>query len=826
MTISAEVIPISSQPNLFKCAVLRIEDRHILLDCGWTENLDVNLLSPLTESPLMRLIDAVVITHPDLAHCGALPYLIKHFKLKAPVYATEAAKRLGELSLASLHEDLDAVKEATSSDGEYLLNLSDIVSSFQSVIPLQYGEVCNLFNDLTITPQPAGRLLGGAYWRFNVPSGQHVLYCVDYCLSTERVLPGLSFSPATSPALLVTDVGSEAVVARAVGSGYSPAEENLLQSILSTLRQNGTVLLPVDASGRVLELLCLLEEFWTSEPGLSSYPLIFLSPLGDVVLDQAKTRLEWLNRKVRKEFDDSAAFTFNPFFFTHVKLCPSFAEFSENFPQRAPKVVLAPSHTLEMGDGRECFFRLAPEPQNLIIFTQASGLPSGCLADRLLLDVGKGAARVYREQQGLKVAQPDERLREFYREALQKEMIDDELRRRRLRERRQQMIGEGVGPEYQLPLPSIDLTSLPAGFEGVSGERFFRPRLFFAQTLTAAAAGVNPNPGSNLDEYGERITAAEVDTWRAHANAEGLAGAGEIEDDQPQQIKQVKRAKEEVGGVKGEDEKMPLEEMRGDTFDWRRDLHVRFGEPKRCETRERQVRVACRIKLIQGLDGQSSLSQRREFYYSVRASNIIFLPSENRAELQLVHLRSASLGTRVQVCQEEYEEGESSLSTIPRSVNLHAKRKLVHLDPTVLSTLHFTQLGPRGPMVAALTSDSVEFAIPADAADILRTPSGAAIDNVLCPSTLTNSRLRRKSLFLTEKRIRIADLKERLESALPGADLSFAGPVGKRGVLIEGEGGEVEISRDTEGELTITANGLCPNFYAVRKALYANYPVV
>ena len=822
MTLSVEVIPISSQPHLFKCAVLRIDERHILLDCGWTENLDVNLLSPLTESPLIRLIDAVVITHPDIAHCGALPYLVKHLKLKAPIYATEAARRLGELALASLHEDLDAVKEVTTSDGEYSLTLSDIVSSFQAVTPLQFGQVLSVFHDITMTPQPAGRLLGGAYWRFNLSSGQHLVYCVDYCLSTERVLPGLSFSPAIGPALLVTDVGSDAVVSRSVGGRYSPAEENLLQSILTTLRQDGTVLLPVDATGRALELLCLMEEFWASEPGLPAYPIVFLSPLGDVVIDQAKMRLEWLNRRVRKDFDDSAAFTYNPFFFTHVKLCPSFAEFLETYPQRSPKVVIAPSQTLEMGDGRECFFRIAPDPQNLVIFTQSTGLPSGCLADRLLLDVGKGS-RVYREQQGLKVPQPDERLREFYREALQKEMIDDELRRRRLRERRQQMVGEG-GPEYQLPIPSIDLTSLPAGFEGVSGERFFRPRLFFAQTLTAAAAGVNPNPGSNLDDYGERITAAEVDTWRAHANAEGLAGAGEIEDDQPQ-IKQVKRAKEEVGAVKGEDEKMPLEEMRGDTFDWRRDLHVRFGEPKRCEMRERQVRVACRIKVIQGLDGNSSLSQRREFVYSVRAGNIIFLPSENRAELQLVHLRSASLGTRVQVCQEEFEEGES-LSTIPRTVNLHAKRKLVHLDPTVINNLQFTQIGSRGTMVAAISSDSVEYPTPAEAADVLRTPSGLPVDNVLCPSASSDVRLRRKSLFLTEKRIRVADLKEKLAAALPGAALSFSGPVGKRGVLIEGEGGEVEISRENEGEMVITANGLNPNFYAVREALYANYNVV
>ena len=42
-------------------------------------------------------IDAVLISHPDPAHIGALPYLVGKLKLNAPIYATAACYRMGEL---------------------------------------------------------------------------------------------------------------------------------------------------------------------------------------------------------------------------------------------------------------------------------------------------------------------------------------------------------------------------------------------------------------------------------------------------------------------------------------------------------------------------------------------------------------------------------------------------------------------------------------------------------------------------------------------------------------------------------------------------------
>lgn len=44
-------------------------------------------------------IDAVLLSHSDTLHLGALPYAMKHLGLSAPVYSTEPVYRLGLLTM-------------------------------------------------------------------------------------------------------------------------------------------------------------------------------------------------------------------------------------------------------------------------------------------------------------------------------------------------------------------------------------------------------------------------------------------------------------------------------------------------------------------------------------------------------------------------------------------------------------------------------------------------------------------------------------------------------------------------------------------------------
>ena len=63
----------------------------------------------------------------------------------------------------------------------------------------------------------------------------------------------------------------------------------------------GHVLLPVDAAGRLLELVLLLEEHWDKQKLM--YPLVLLTPMAYNVLELASSQLEWMSHHVGQMFE-------------------------------------------------------------------------------------------------------------------------------------------------------------------------------------------------------------------------------------------------------------------------------------------------------------------------------------------------------------------------------------------------------------------------------------------------------------------------------------------------------------------------------------------
>jgi cleavage and polyadenylation specificity factor subunit 2 len=70
------------------CYILEIDDLCIMLDCGWDDKFDINSphLKELTK--YIDRIEVVLLSHSDLAHTGALPYIHGKLGLKADIYAT------------------------------------------------------------------------------------------------------------------------------------------------------------------------------------------------------------------------------------------------------------------------------------------------------------------------------------------------------------------------------------------------------------------------------------------------------------------------------------------------------------------------------------------------------------------------------------------------------------------------------------------------------------------------------------------------------------------------------------------------------------------
>lgn len=370
-----QVTPLSGVFNENPLSYLvSIDGFNFLIDCGWNDHFDPSLLQPL--SKVASTIDAVLLSHPDTLHLGALPYAMKQLGLSAPVFSTEPVYRLG---LLTMYDQYLSRRQVSEFD---LFTLDDIDSAFQSVTRLTYSQNYHLSGKgegIVVTPHVAGHLLGGTVWKIT-KDGEDVIYAVDYNRRKEKHLNGTVLESFVRPAGLITDAYN------ALHNQPPRQQREMFQDAISkTLRAGGNVLLPVDSAGRVLELLLILEDYW-AEHSLN-YPIYFLTYVSSSTIDYVKSFLEWMGDSITKSFETSRD---NAFLLKHVTLLINKSEL-DNAPD-GPKLVLASMASLEAGFSHDIFVEWASDVKNLVLFTERGQF--GTLARMLQADPPPKAVKV------------------------------------------------------------------------------------------------------------------------------------------------------------------------------------------------------------------------------------------------------------------------------------------------------------------------------------------------------------------------------------------------------------------------------------------------
>ncbi|XP_024532304.1 cleavage and polyadenylation specificity factor subunit 2 isoform X1 [Selaginella moellendorffii] len=349
------------------CYLLQVDDFRFLLDCGWNDVFDVSLLQPLVS--VAPTIDAVLLSHSDTLHLGALPYAIAKLGLNATVYCTHPIRSMGHMQM------YDHCLSRTAVSHFDLFSLDDVDTAFSNTCPLKYSQHFPLQGKgqgITITPFPAARLLGGTIWKITKDT-EDIIYAVDFNHRKERHLNATVLESFTRPAVLITDAYN-ALNSQPV---RRQRDQEFLDIILRTLRSSGNVLLPVEPSGRVLEIILYLDQHWSQHR--INVPLVFLTYVVGSVTDFVKSSLEWMNDAIGKAFEQNRE---NPFALRSVKLCTSRKQLDELPP--GPRVVLASMASLETGFAKELFLEWAVDPKNLVLFTERAQV--GTLARQLQVE--------------------------------------------------------------------------------------------------------------------------------------------------------------------------------------------------------------------------------------------------------------------------------------------------------------------------------------------------------------------------------------------------------------------------------------------------------
>ncbi|XP_029164296.1 probable cleavage and polyadenylation specificity factor subunit 2 [Nylanderia fulva] len=356
------------------CYILQVDELRILLDCGWDENFDQDFIRELKRH--VNQIDAVLLSYPDPLHLGALPYLVGKCGLNCPIYATIPVYKMGQMFMYDMYQSRHNMEDFD------LFTLDDVDAAFDKIVQLKYNQSISMKGKgygVTLTPLPAGHMIGGTIWKIVKVGEEDIIYAVDFNHKKERHLNGCELERLQRPSLLITD---------AFNATYQQArrrtrDEKLMTNILQTLRGGGNVLVSVDTAGRVLELAHMLDQLWRNkESGLLAYSLALLNNVSYNVVEFAKSQIEWMSDKLMRSFEGARN---NPFQFKHLQLCHSMVELNQ---VPSPKVVLASTPDMECGFSRELFLQWCTNPQNSIILTSRTS--PGTLARDL---VEKGGNR-------------------------------------------------------------------------------------------------------------------------------------------------------------------------------------------------------------------------------------------------------------------------------------------------------------------------------------------------------------------------------------------------------------------------------------------------
>ncbi|KAK7907649.1 hypothetical protein WMY93_016261 [Mugilogobius chulae] len=342
------------------CYLLQVDEFRFLLDCGWDENFSMDIIDAMKR--YVHQVDAVLLSHPDPIHLGALPYAVGKLGLNCTIYATIPVYKMGQMFMYDLYQSRNNSEDFT------LFTLDDVDSAFDKIQQLKYSQIVNLKgkgHGLSITPLPAGHMIGGTIWKIVKDGEEEIVYASSKWMHIGKH----QSSFFTHHRLLQCDVRTATTKQR---------DEQLLTNVMETLRGDGNVLLAVDTAGRVLELAQLLDQIWrTKDAGLGVYPLALLNNVSYNVVEFSKSQVEWMSDKLMRCFEDKRN---NPFQFRHLTLCHSLSDLAR---VPSPKVVLCSQPDLESGFSRDLFIQWCQNPRNSIILTYRT--TPGTLA-RYLID--------------------------------------------------------------------------------------------------------------------------------------------------------------------------------------------------------------------------------------------------------------------------------------------------------------------------------------------------------------------------------------------------------------------------------------------------------
>ncbi len=346
--------------------------KRILLDCGMfqgrrKEALDLNW----GMSKELSHVDAVILSHAHLDHCGLLPLLVKR-GYKGKIYSTAATRDITEFILkdsASIQEQdfrwMQKEKITQAQPAEPLYESDDVppaMSLFREVPFAKPTSVWqNVMPGVRLKFYQAGHILGSAWMmlEFDGESGpERIAFSGDLGRFNTPLLKDPEYSNEECPVLLLESTyGNKEHKPREI------AYEKLRQAIIRATDRKGKVVIPAFALGRTQELIYVLHQMHGAG-SIPEIPIYVDSPLGINMTSVYRNYKDQYDLQSRKDFPDPED---SPLVDERIRYTRTVRESMDLNDKRGPFIVIASSGMMEGGRIRHHLRNTISDEKNIIL---------------------------------------------------------------------------------------------------------------------------------------------------------------------------------------------------------------------------------------------------------------------------------------------------------------------------------------------------------------------------------------------------------------------------------------------------------------------------
>src|SRR5216117_402279 len=348
--------------------LLEVNEKRLLFECGLfqgkrDESIERNRSFPFDPKSL----DAVVLSHAHIDHCGNLPNLCRQ-GFSGNIYCTFATRDLAAIMLEDSaqiqRDDAAFVSRKRAKRGqppvEPLYTAVDAEKAVRQFVAINYDWPFPVLDGVSVTFRDAGHILGAAQVVLDIRDAGRTyrfLFSGDIGRGNDDILRDPERVEQVDYLQIESTYGDRE------HSAKQSANEEVGRLVRDTLDKKGKVIIPAFSVGRTQQIVYTLHQL-TCDSKLSKVPIFVDSPLSVNATEVYRLHPECFNDAISRFLREKE----NPFGMENLTYIREVAHSMKLNDLQEPAIIISASGMAEAGRIRHHLANHIGEPANLVLF--------------------------------------------------------------------------------------------------------------------------------------------------------------------------------------------------------------------------------------------------------------------------------------------------------------------------------------------------------------------------------------------------------------------------------------------------------------------------